>query len=111
MSTSNDTVIHLKSEQEYDALMRALKDQGYRWFTGSKPTSIDAYSEDRCIHLDYQKLMTHCDLEYFKRQGCKIISVQQYLGYCPKAARTDAKEREVTANIIKAIKMSRETNE
>lgn len=42
---ATDTIVSCESREEYDQLMQYLEQQGYYWYGGKKPTTINVYNE------------------------------------------------------------------
>ena len=62
-------IYHVKTQQDYDALMSELEEKGYTWSDGMNPTQLDKfkdYGKDTCIYAEYGEII-FADVECFKK--------------------------------------------
>ena len=62
-------IYHTETQQDYDALMSDLEENGCKWRSGEKPTRLDKFKDsgkDICVYEEYGEI-TFSDVEYFKK--------------------------------------------
>lgn len=55
MKLNKKTIYRVKTQEAYDKLMKDAEEQGYKWFSGNKPTELDYWNiekENTAIYLD-----------------------------------------------------------
>lgn len=60
-------IYHVETQEDYDALMVELEEQGVLWDSGVKPTSLNHwidYKEDTTVHLEDEKVITYASLGF-----------------------------------------------
>lgn len=70
-----DKIYHVKTQDDYDALMVELEGKGYKWGSGNFPTAknlwMDYYGET-CIEVKSDKTLVFSDKDYFEEKECDI---------------------------------------
>lgn len=69
------TIYHTKTQEDYDALMVELEEQGVKWVGGHLPTEQNkwgAYKEYTCVKI-IDKKMCYSDEQHFKMTSEPII--------------------------------------
>ncbi len=82
----NDTIVSIKTEEQYIAFMKYLDIQGYRWYDNSLPSDGSVWSVHRddylCIRLDNSYSpgrITWGGQDNFIDEGCKITPCDDYM--------------------------------
>ena len=79
----NSTIVNAKTQQEYDKLMVYLEKHGYSWSPWGLPPSKNYWQGiDSCIRIppaDFGKTLNFDRMDFYRRRGCKIIDVDDYM--------------------------------
>ena len=62
-------IYHVETQQDYDALMSNLEENGCKWRSGEKPTRLDKFKDfdkDICVYEEYGEI-SFSGVEYFKK--------------------------------------------
>lgn len=73
-----NTVVHTKTQEEYDELMKLYEEAGWRWVGGDKPTAGNWWSVDEdqtCVWVSDRFI--HSPKNHVKNNGLKIISLAE----------------------------------
>lgn len=75
-----NTVVHCKTQTEYDELMRIYEDAGWVWRNGDKPTNhksyFSEYEDGICAKVEDR--FTKDSVRYWKLKNWKIISLSEF---------------------------------
>jgi len=74
------TVVNIKTQEEYNELMKIYEDAGWMWDGDNEPTTSDIWDEYRertCVEAE--NLFVYGYTDSWKRGGYKIISFQEFL--------------------------------
>jgi len=76
-----ETVINVKTKEEYNKLMEIFEKKGWRWYSWALPTqdrdTWDIYKNNTCI--TYEDKFTYESIDYFKEEWYNIISFEEFL--------------------------------
>ena len=74
-----DTVVNVKTQKEYDELMKIYEKAGWRWEDGSKPTKVVVWKVNKnrtCIEAKNQ--FACGEIEMYQRLGYDVISFSTF---------------------------------
>jgi len=79
MSKIKDIIIHTKTQEQFNELMRLLEDAGYKWRSGQLPTLYLIYwnynKGSTCVSLEYEKYIAYGDIS----QNTNVITFDDYV--------------------------------
>ena len=73
-----NTVVHLRTQKQYDEYMRAAEESGWVWYYGNPPSKDrywNTYQSKTCVPVE--DLMEYCDVDYYKKKGWTILTLPQ----------------------------------
>lgn len=62
--------------------MKLCEEQGLKWDSGDLPTEqyyYNKHEEETCINLNNLKCLYHCDINFYKNVGYKIITYEDFI--------------------------------
>jgi hypothetical protein len=68
--------IHTPTEETYDKLMEYLEEQGYRWISQRKPTTVDHFNLDDVFKVE-DGYIYRGPLEFAKDCWCEVIEITE----------------------------------
>ena len=81
MKEERKVAIHTKTKEQLIKVLDIFEKKGWKWLSGNLPTynrSIwNNYEENTCIR--YEKWFGYCNLKFYKEEGYKIISFEEFL--------------------------------
>ena len=78
MKEQKNTVVNLKTQEEYNEYMKMCEKEGWKWAEGQRPMGFNGwtkYKEETCIKIrDY---FSYRSLEKSKLENEKVITLSQ----------------------------------
>lgn len=75
-------VINVKTQEQYNELMKRLEAEWYTWGNWNKPSKInyfDTYKEDTCVNIESEVDIQYSDKQYYIDNWYEIISFEEYM--------------------------------
>jgi len=72
--------VNTKTQEEYDTLVQAYEDIGWRWPSEIKPTNLGAYhwyEEETCVRFEDD--FGYADKDWYESEGYTILTLKQAL--------------------------------
>lgn len=91
-------VINVRSQKQYDDLMKMCEEQGLKWSARTLATEqyfYDDYKEETCIDLDNLSRLYYGDINYYKSNGYKIITYKDFMKKSNQFKKSDLKPHHI----------------
>lgn len=75
----SNTLVNVKTQDEYDELMSIYELAGWKWSSGNDPSKSkiwSRYKENTCVEIN--NIFSYSDIGYFSRSGNQIISLSEF---------------------------------
>lgn len=82
MSYNIETVINVRTQEEFDTLMEKFRVLGLAWYNGDQPgdqNEFDSYRNETCVRIDHDGLVYGDEPYYRSDPSYRIISLQDYM--------------------------------
>lgn len=73
-----NTAVYLKTQEEYDELMKIYEEAGWKWCDGDKPTSKNYFEEYSKFCVRAQDAFEYSSKSYYESICCKFISLDEF---------------------------------
>ena len=92
-------VVNVRSQKQYDEFMKMCEEQGLKWGSGDLPTKQNIYNhykENTCINLNNLEELSFDDIGYYKNEGHKTITYEDFIKEEPKQfTKSDLKDNHI----------------
>jgi hypothetical protein len=77
-----NTVVHLKTQEEYDEYMQMCEEAGWVWCDMTKPASYNVFAACKEFCVPINNRFTHSRLGYYSQRGYKSITLGELKEIC-----------------------------
>jgi hypothetical protein len=88
MKELKNTVVNVKTQEEYDELMNMYEKAGWKWCDGEKPSEYNGYKHYSETCIDAEDRFCYKSVDSSKKRGEKIISLQEFKNMQEKTFKT-----------------------
>ena len=93
-----NTVIHVKTQEEYDELQKEMGESGFNLLSMNQWPS---YKEDTCINIEYKKYPFFSNMSFYKSQGYTIEEYRPEFRVGDTVEKQNADTDDIIANGIR----------